>query len=145
MHSQDVRNQGRLAAEAEQHARDVKERNRFMRQIAAQSGVMQLPGLSHVQCFQHVAPSTCETSGARWGWTTDMCTNSQWPLSVQLFGACNVQHRAVLVSNWITPHLYAWLCTVVKHLPNCWAGPLACLCGCSHVWSTVVSGWCCRR
>ena len=46
MHSQDVRNQGRLAAEAEQHARDVKERNRFMRQIAAQSGVMQLPGLS---------------------------------------------------------------------------------------------------
>ena len=48
MHSQDVRNQGRLAAEAEQHARDVKERNRFMRQIAAQSGVMQLPGLSLV-------------------------------------------------------------------------------------------------
>ena len=42
---QDVRNQGRLAAEAEQHARDVKERNRFMRQIAAQSGIMQLPGL----------------------------------------------------------------------------------------------------
>ena len=41
-----MRNQGRLAAEAEQHARDVKERNRFMRQIAAQSGVMQLPGMS---------------------------------------------------------------------------------------------------
>ncbi|KAL3148389.1 DNA repair protein rad50 [Trebouxia sp. C0009 RCD-2024] len=43
-YTRDVRNQGRLAAEAEQHARDVKERNRFMRQIAAQSGVMQLPG-----------------------------------------------------------------------------------------------------
>ena len=42
---QDVRNQGRLAAEAEQHARDVTERNRFMRRIAAQSGIMQLPGL----------------------------------------------------------------------------------------------------
>lgn len=42
---QDVRNQGRLAAEAEQHGRDMTERNRFMRRIAAQSGVMQLPGL----------------------------------------------------------------------------------------------------
>lgn len=52
---QDVRNQGRLAAEAEQHARDVKERNRFMRQIAAQSGIMQLPGVVfptfHAVCY----------------------------------------------------------------------------------------------
>ena len=51
---QDVRNQGRLAAEAEQHAREVTERNRFMRRIAAQSGVMQLPGQS-----QASRPYTC--------------------------------------------------------------------------------------
>ena len=46
---QDVRNQGRLAAEAEQHARDVTERNRFMRRIAAQSGLMQPPGTQPCQ------------------------------------------------------------------------------------------------
>lgn len=98
MHSQDVRNQGRLAAEAEQHARDVKERNRFMRQIAAQSGVMQLPGLSLVVML----PShwICEMSGTQWNLTTKSVLHTQpGALSAQRFSAGNCQHQVVLVSN----------------------------------------------
>lgn len=63
---QDVRNQGRLAAEAEQHARDVKERNRYMRQIAAQSGIMQLPGMfatTHLG-YLRLSPRDVETTDA---------------------------------------------------------------------------------
>ena len=42
---QDVKSQGRLAAEAEQQARNLAERDKFMRRIAAQTGIMQLPGM----------------------------------------------------------------------------------------------------
>ena len=45
MAMQDIRDQGRLAAEAEQHARNTADRDRFMRRVAAQTGIMQLPGL----------------------------------------------------------------------------------------------------
>jgi len=39
-----VKHQGRLAADADNHARNLTERDRFMRRIAAQTGIMQLPG-----------------------------------------------------------------------------------------------------
>ncbi|DBB04466.1 hypothetical protein WJX77_008210 [Trebouxia sp. C0004] len=42
--TRDVKNQGRLAADADNHARNLTERDRFMRRIAAQTGIMQLPG-----------------------------------------------------------------------------------------------------
>ena len=45
---QDVKNHGKLAAEGEQHARNLTERDRFMRRIAAQTGIMQLPGQSSI-------------------------------------------------------------------------------------------------
>ncbi|KAA6427219.1 MAG: DNA repair Rad50 [Trebouxia sp. A1-2] len=40
----DVKNQGRLAADADNHAHNLTQRDRFMRRIAAQTGIMQLPG-----------------------------------------------------------------------------------------------------
>lgn len=46
-----MKNQGRLAADADNHVRNLTERDRFMRRIAAQTGIMQLPG-------QHVCVST---------------------------------------------------------------------------------------
>ena len=55
---QDVKIQGRLAAEAEQHARDLAERDRFMRRIAAQTGILQLPGTQPNLKSSHAVQST---------------------------------------------------------------------------------------
>jgi hypothetical protein len=46
---QDVQQKGRLSAEAEAHARNIVDQDNFIREIASQAGIMQVPGKAEAE------------------------------------------------------------------------------------------------